>query len=520
MDAEAGPLLPALSASLASWRRRGRLADLLPPLLLWCNRRWGSERALLLSEEKNGGFRIWGSRTIDDQAVPEPEKCVSNFALMRATDSVDPVLFDDTRSDRRFRTEAEVQRGLRSRSILVAAIVDGPPAIHLYLDSRFRVIECPAVSDPEWTALRDVLALGLLQTLEHRQLGEVRKQLRRREKVRSEQEGAPRGTTGRSAGRVAPTSRPATTPLDFHGFLTRHRPLMEELEELSRLAVSDVPILLEGESGTGKELLARAVHEQSGRRGRFLTLHCATLTDTLVEVELFGHLKGAFTGADRVREGLLAHAAGGTIFLDAVEEATPTLQGALLRVLETGRYRPLGGEEEIEADVRFVSSLLLSRESGPEEEVLRSDLYYRLAGARVLIPPLRERREDILPTLEHLIARQGRGAIAPEWAEGVEEALVAHDWPGNAREMWNLTLKLAALGEETLSEERLRSIAGGPRTSAVAEGSMRGELDRVEREGILRALHEAEGNKSAACRILGWSRRTLYRRMQKHGIPL
>ncbi|MGA1488060.1 MAG: helix-turn-helix domain-containing protein [Planctomycetota bacterium] len=102
----------------------------------------------------------------------------------------------------------------------------------------------------------------------------------------------------------------------------------------------------------------------------------------------------------------------------------------------------------------------------------------------------------------------------------MEEALVAHDWPGNAREMWNLTLKLAALGEETLSEERLRSIAGGPRTSAVAEGSMRGELDRVEREGILRALHEAEGNKSAACRILGWSRRTLYRRMQKHGIPL
>ena len=217
------------------------------------------------------------------------------------------------------------------------------------------------------------------------------------------------------------------------------------------------------------------------------------------------------------------------MFLDAVEEASPTLQGALLRVLETGKYRPLSSEEEIDADVRVMSAILEAPDANAHEagegagrldSEIRKDLYYRLAGARVFLSPLRDRREDIEPVLARLLARAAGKDSPPRYGEGVAEALIAHDWPGNAREMENLARRLVALGEGTLTETRFREITGVDRVTSRSDGEMRNVVERAEREVILRALHEAAGNKSVACRLLGWSRRTLYRRMKKHGIPL
>ncbi len=523
MDAEQRPLLPELAAALAGWQRRRRLTDLVPPLLDWCLPRFQAERALLFTDRVDDGYHVWGSRTIDGETIAQAEKSIAHFAVMRAEGSDTPTLFHDTRSDRRFRTEAERDHGVRSRSILLIPLPGTDPRTSIYLDSRFRVIDEPREDDLEWQTVRDLFALALTQYSDRRGRLDAERKLKRREKaLESRETRAP----SEAAKRLRP-ARPAVDPVEFHGFLTRNAALIESLDELRRLAPSDVPVLIEGESGTGKELLARAVHTASGREGRFVTLHCGTIPETLVEVELFGHLEGAFTGADRAREGLLAHARAGTVFLDAVEEASPTLQGALLRVLETGKYRPLASEEEIESDVRIISAVLEAPDTdanaasgGRLESEIRTDLYYRLAGARVFLPPLRERREDIEPLLARLFSRAAGKNATPLYGEGVKEALIAHDWPGNAREMENLARRLVALGEPTLTEIRFREITGVERVAPRVDGEMRHVVERAEREVILRALHEAGGNKSVACQLLGWSRRTLYRRMQKHGIPL
>jgi DNA-binding NtrC family response regulator len=252
-----------------------------------------------------------------------------------------------------------------------------------------------------------------------------------------------------------------------------------------------------------------------------VTLHCGTIPETLVEVELFGHRAGAFTGAERDRPGLLAHAEGGTLFLDAIDEAGPALQAALLRVLESGRYRPLAADEEVSADLRVISATVdADPPRGEREGELRHDLYYRLAGARVRIPPLRERREDILPIVRRILARVAGEGGAPALDERAEAALLAHDWPGNAREIENLARQVVALGERSLTAERVHEIIGIAPAAPPAAGEMRHAVERAEREVILRALAEAGGNKSAACTLLGMSRRTFYRRMRKHGIPL
>ena len=331
MRAEPHPLLPDLSNALAQWRRRGRLADLLAPLLSWCLARFGAERGLLFTEVPDGGYRVWGSRDADGDTIPAAERSIAHFAVMRAAGSAAPTLFSDTRADRRFRTEAERESGARSRSILIAPVLRDEPVAALYLDSRFRVIDEPAEDDVEWRVVLDLLAAGLAAESER----SVRRQLER--SVRSRSPKAPPEPSSAALPSRGTRMTPARTlaePVEFHGFLTRSAEFAETLAEVRILSASTVPVLIEGESGTGKELLARAIHAESRREGAFVTLHCGTVPESLVEVELFGHREGAFTGADRDRPGLLAHARGGTLFLDAIEEASPTLQAALLRVLE------------------------------------------------------------------------------------------------------------------------------------------------------------------------------------------
>lgn len=511
MAAETPDFLEALSTALSRWRRRGRTGDLLPPVLDWCLGRLCAERILVVSERPGGEFTVRGSRTVDGEAVADPERSIAHFAVQRAGTDDAPTLFRDTRQDRRFRTEFEHERDIRSRSILILPLADREPRTFLYADSRFREITAPELSAPEWGIVRDLLGLALDREEDQRERRDAERRARRAKAVGDRPRENPRRRT----------TPPALEPRDFHGFITRSSPLIQTLHELERLAESDVPVLIEGESGTGKELLARAIHSASGRTGPFVTLHCGTVPETLVEVELFGHHEGAFTGADRTRGGLLAHAEGGTLFLDGAEQADPTLQGALLRVLETGRYRPLGGDREVDVDVRIVSATRETIDLGADRpDELRLDLFYRLAGARVRVPPLRERREDILPIVERLLTRAAGDATPPELAPGVEEALLAHEWPGNAREIENLARRLVALGEGALTEARFHEIAGTAPAAPRSEGPMRGAVDRAEREVILRALAEAGGNKSRACELLGMSRRTLYRRMQKHGIPL
>ena len=512
MTEESRPFLHELHAILAAWQKRHRLSDLLPPLFSWWLPRWGAERVILFSELPDGSYQIWGARTHDGETIPDAEQSISQFAVMRAAGSDEPTHFPETRADRRFRTQSEQARGVKSRSILIVPLGIGAQRTSLYFDSRFREIEVPSEEDHDWPVARATLALALAAEEEKRRRSEAERTLKRRE-LSAAKRSAPKERK--------PTRhrRPAADPIDFHGFLTRSTALIEGIRELERLAPSDVPILIEGESGTGKDLLARAIHAASGREGPFVILSCASIPETLVEVELFGHREGAFTGADRERAGLLAHAEGGTLYLDRVEEASPVLQAALLRVLETGRYRPLAGEDELEIDVRIVSSHLLTSEEESDPD-LRGDLYYRLAGSKIVVPPLRERREDIVPIARRLFAQAMGKRSIPPFDDRTEEALLSLDWPGNARQLESEARRQVALDEPTLSAERLFESLGVERLVPKIEGELPKVIGQAEREAILRALTEAAGNKSVAAKLLGMSRRTFYRRMEKHGIPL
>jgi DNA-binding NtrC family response regulator len=294
--------------------------------------------------------------------------------------------------------------------------------------------------------------------------------------------------------------------------------LTQVLGELEKIAKTDISVLIEGESGTGKELLAKSIHEKSGRSGPLMVLHCSSITESLIEIELFGNEKGAFTDADTERPGLIEIADGGTLLLDGIDEGSQALQTSLLRFLESGVYRRVAGEEERVADVRIIAcSAASDRVSG-----IRQDLHYRLAGFRVWLPSLRERPEDALLIVESgLSAAESEPPVLEAEAQAI---LMSHSWPGNGWEAIHLARRILASGhlrvDGSLILELLDALGAADSAEASIDPGVREVLGLAEREVILRALAGAEGNKTMACKNLGISRRTLYRRMEKHKIPL
>ena len=239
------------------------------------------------------------------------------------------------------------------------------------------------------------------------------------------------------------------------------------VEQVHRVAPRDTTVLLLGESGTGKEVLARLLHEQSPRnQGPFVAVNCAALTESLLESELFGHEKGAFTGAISRHEGRFEQADGGTLFLDEVGETSPALQAKLLRVLQEKTFERVGGTRELNADVRLVAATNRDLDRRVEQGQFRQDLYYRLAVFPITIPPLRERKADVLPLAEHFLHLLTRGPsrTAPEIAAGAKEALRAHLWPGNVRELQNVMERALILsGGDAITEAELNlpRVTGG-----------------------------------------------------------
>jgi DNA-binding NtrC family response regulator len=296
--------------------------------------------------------------------------------------------------------------------------------------------------------------------------------------------------------------------------LLGHSPAMQTaLERIRAVADSEASVLLLGESGTGKELAARAIHESSPRRGKpFVPVNCTAIPEPLLESELFGHEKGAFTGADRRRRGLFAEANGGTLFLDEVGDLPLPLQGKLLRVLQDKAIRPVGASQEIQLDVRVISATNRDVQALVGEGRFREDLYYRLAVLPIRLPSLRERPKDILPLAGHFLERAASaiGKRFDGFDESAQAWLSQHRWPGNVRELENVVERAA-----TLARGALITLADlGTEFSGVAglELGLRPTLAELEDRYIRRVLEEAKGDKAAAARILGVSVRTLQRR--------
>jgi transcriptional regulator with GAF, ATPase, and Fis domain len=298
------------------------------------------------------------------------------------------------------------------------------------------------------------------------------------------------------------------------------------LTQAAKVAPTETTVLLTGESGTGKEVVARFIHRGSPRSaGPFVGLNCAALPETLLESELFGHEKGAFTGATAARAGRIEQAAGGVLFLDEVGEMTPAVQAKLLRVLQEREYQRLGGTRPVKTDVRVVAATNRDLEAALARGEFREDLYYRLRVFEIRLPPLRERREDILPMAEAFLEEIGSvvGRPAAGISRQAHEALLSYPWPGNVRELRNALERATILCDGGLITVEHLPIGVGQRGAVAGRHDSNGafpsggvNLEGVERDLITKALQEAQNNRSQAARLLGITRSQLYSRMQKH----
>ncbi|MBI4576253.1 MAG: sigma-54-dependent Fis family transcriptional regulator [Planctomycetes bacterium] len=310
------------------------------------------------------------------------------------------------------------------------------------------------------------------------------------------------------------------------GIVGSSPPMAELARRITRVARTQSHVLVLGESGTGKELVARAIHFQGARtEGPFVPVHCGAIAAGLVESELFGHRKGAFTGAHAANPGLFRAADGGTIFLDEVAEMEPALQVKLLRVLQEGEIRPVGSTRPERCDARVIAATNRDLVREVEEGRFRQDLYYRLDVVSLRVPPLRDRREDIPELVAHFLAErvQEDPAVSVRGvSQGAMEALMAYAWPGNVRELENVIERTAALSERERIErddlpERLRGPAALSAPPTPAGGGHPG-LEAWERAGLAHALVASRGDKLEAARLLGLPRSTFYRKLKHHGL--
>ncbi len=348
----------------------------------------------------------------------------------------------------------------------------------------------------------EALELTLQRAVQHRSLREEVKRLRR----------------------VVSETRAGDLALDLIG---RSSAMARVHELIGRVAESEASVLITGESGTGKEVVARALHERSRRRaGPFVAINCAAMPEALLESELFGHAKGAFTDAMTARQGLFVRADGGTLFLDEIGDMPLGLQPKLLRALEERRVRPVGASQEVAFDARVLTATNRDLESAVEERRFREDLYYRVNVIHIQLPPLRVRGNDVLLLAQHFV--ETFAAVSGKKVSGISaaaaEKLLAYHWPGNVREVRNCIERAVALTPfEQVSVEDLPEKVRDHRSSHVIVASEDASdlvpMEEVERRYVLRVLEAVAGNKTLAAQILGFDRKTLYRKLERYEKP-
>ena len=311
----------------------------------------------------------------------------------------------------------------------------------------------------------------------------------------------------------------------FEGIIGNSPAMRNVLTMARQFAPTNTPVLILGESGTGKELVAQAIHNNSKRaKARFVPLNCAGISESILEDELFGHVRGAFTGAEKDREGRFEYADGGTLFLDEIGDMPTAMQAKLLRVLESGEIVRLGSNDPRHVDVRLISATNHDLEENVKKGSFRGDLFFRIKGVELRLPALRERREDIPLLTQHFVQRFARQLEkdTPLISEDAQLALMRFDWPGNVRQLMNVVQNAVVLAEGTIEPRHLPpevlSSAGelpaGDKATAAAGLS----LDQIEKQAIRNALRVNNGNREAAAKMLGIGERTLYRKLKEYGL--
>ena len=322
----------------------------------------------------------------------------------------------------------------------------------------------------------------------------------------------------------------------LHGIIGSSPPMLQVLKLIKQIAPADISTLILGESGTGKELVARALHQNSRRApNHFVAMNCAGMNEGTLEDELFGHVRGAFTDARGDRVGRFEYADGGTLFLDEIGDMPLTMQAKLLRVLQDKQITRLGSNEMVQVNVRFVTATNQDLEQMVREKRFREDLFFRIKGATIKLPPLRDRREDVPPLVEHFLKRATEKL--GKTIEGIEAAarnmLVAYSWPGNVRQLENVVENMVVLatGPKLTVADLPPEIVGSPTTMALATTSLGGpaattaivslagvNLAELEKKAIEETLTAVQGNREQAAKMLGIGERTLYRKIKEYGL--
>jgi len=486
-----------------------------------------AERGLLLLEDDAGVLQVRVARNIDQQTLEGEALAFSRSIAQRVAAAGKAVVTLDASGDPRFREAVSVS-DLHLRSVLAVPLtVKGRVAGTIYVDHRvrrgaFRDEDVALVSDfaeQAALALENTRLLQELRRREHEVEGLNRKLAAELELRKEELRGL---QVELRENREALSLR-----YDYGSIVGRAPAMLEVFRLLDRLTDTKLPVVIQGESGTGKELVARALHFNGPRRAQpFVGENCAALPETLLESTLFGYVRGAFTGADHDRRGLFEVADGGTLFLDEVGEMSPALQGKLLRVLQEGEFRRVGSEKVRKVDVRIVAATNRDLARMVQENRFRQDLFYRLSVARISLPPLRERREDIPAMVRHLLEKH-RGDKPPRTIDtGALVALSAYHWPGNVRELENEILRASAFAADRVGVGDLsphiasalsRRAESGP--DLPDELALRPRVEALERALIQQALERHGGNQTRAADTLGLSRFGLQKKLQRYGIP-
>ena len=530
--------LQAVAAAMVSERSERVLYDQIVDAMIDLT---GAERGFLLLADEPGAKerRIMAARNFDREAVRDALAKVSKTVERQTFVTGDPIVVTDATMDERFAaTESVVS--LRLRSILCVPVRgrDGPIGT-IYLDNRFERGVFDENSLPLVKAFSDQAALAVENARLHE---ENSARLEELEKAKAEVEELNRIL----AERIAKTSvelqevkehvlrERAEAPLKYsYANIVGSSRRMEDLFHLlDKVTDSDVPVLVQGESGTGKELVARAIHFNGPRKDRpFVSENCAAIPETLLESELFGYAKGAFTGANSDKKGLFEMAAGGTLFLDEIGDMPIDMQKKLLRVLQEKEVRPVGGKRTIPIDVRILSASNQDLRKLVGEHRFREDLFYRLNVITVELPPLRERADDI-PLLVERFLDEIAAATKTARKTITDEALLLlrrFNWPGNVRELKNEVHKAHALSDRVilpmvLSDGVRKAVVEAAPVPALGEKSLKEMVREVaedlERRAIAEALKRTRGRKAQAARMLGVSRPTLDAKLAQLGIDV
>jgi transcriptional regulator with GAF, ATPase, and Fis domain len=406
----------------------------------------------------------------------------------------------------------------RVLSILcVPMLLRDKPVGVLYLDHRFDPEAFTRSDLPIVEAFADQAALAL-ETAEmnvERQADEARLNATLKELEQLKQAEAERT---RLEAQQDDLILPEHAPARFGSLIGSSKVMQRLYAEIERAARSNAPVLITGESGTGKELVAKEIHGRGeGNRQPFLSENCAAITDSLLESELFGHKRGAFTGAVQDHKGLFVLAGKGTLFLDEVGDMSAVMQSKLLRVLQESQVRPVGGDRAVATECRVVAATHHDLRTRAEKGEFRLDLYYRLDVLRLNVPPLRNRPEDIPALLAHFLRQESQGRRKLDVSPKALELLVGYSWPGNVRELENEARRMSTLGTYRLSARHLSNEIREGRGLSRADGNYSGKtLSEVEREMVVQAIQESGGNKARAARALGIPKTTLYHLLDRY----